>query len=357
MYKGIISGGGTGGHIIPAINLAKALSEKGVEILYIGNVQSMEEEIANKQGINFKSVNVQKLYRSLTPKHLLFPLKLAKSIYTASQIINEYKPDFFLGTGGFVSGPVAFASILRKIPVFLQEQNSYPGITTRLLAKKAQQIFLGMESANKKLPLKKTIFTGNPVNISSLNSFTDKNIKSDFTILILGGSQGSLFINNQILPIIDTLLAREIRVLWQCGEKNLFHLQSVLNRKEGVEIFGFSDKIHEYYHQADLIVARAGALTIADIECHKKPAIFIPLPSAAANHQYFNAKEKVEKGVAEILPQDKSTPTKLLDLIIEMKQNIKKYKYDYEIKHLTACDQISQIILNFLSKKDNYAGN
>lgn len=212
MKKILIAAGGTGGHIKPALSIAKFLQTKGYEILYIGNKSSMEENLVQEAGLNFRSINVQKLYRYFTLKHLMFPFKLAKSIYDSCRIIKEFKPDVFLGTGGFVMGPVAIASIIKKIPIFLQEQNSFPGITTRIIGKFSLKIFLGNENAKKYLRSNNTKFTGNPVNEEILKSveeidFEQYGLKEDsFKVFLFGGSQGSLALNKIFISIIDRSL-------------------------------------------------------------------------------------------------------------------------------------------------------
>ena len=199
--KVIIAAGGTGGHIIPAISIAEELIKNNVDVLFVGNKNSMEEELTAKRKITFKIINVQKFYRKITLAHLKFPYKLLKSIHDSKKIIRDFQPDAFIGTGGFVSGPVGYAAHLKKVPIFLQEQNSYPGATTRILSKYAEKIFLGAKGAEKYLPKKKLIFSGNPVNSRIIGETSELNFeelgltKDTIKLFLTGGSQGSVVLN------------------------------------------------------------------------------------------------------------------------------------------------------------------
>ncbi|MDA3814303.1 MAG: glycosyltransferase, partial [Candidatus Cloacimonetes bacterium] len=165
----IIAAGGTGGHIVPAISIAKELIKEGVQILFVGNRNSMEQKLVMKQDIEFAEINVQKFYRKITVSHLKFPFKLIKSTINSKKIISKFEPDAFLGTGGFVSGPVGYAAHLLKVPIFLQEQNSYPGATTKLLSKYATKVFLGNHDAIKHLPKENAVYSGNPINQNAIS--------------------------------------------------------------------------------------------------------------------------------------------------------------------------------------------
>ncbi|MCK4956177.1 MAG: glycosyltransferase, partial [Candidatus Cloacimonetes bacterium] len=222
MKKIIVAAGGTGGHIIPALSIAKQLQELGCKILYIGNADSLEQKLATKAGFEFKQISVQKLYRKFTFAHLRFPFKLIKSINDSKKIIKEFAPDAVIGTGGFVCGPVGYAAHKLAIPLYLQEQNSYPGLTTRILSKYAKQIFLGTAGGAKYLPSEKTLYTGNPINTIKPEkklSITEYGFRENATkLFLIGGSQGSLALNNAIFPILDDLYANNIDLIWQIGK-------------------------------------------------------------------------------------------------------------------------------------------
>ncbi|MBT3169403.1 MAG: undecaprenyldiphospho-muramoylpentapeptide beta-N-acetylglucosaminyltransferase [Candidatus Cloacimonetes bacterium] len=345
----IIAAGGTGGHIFPALAIAKELQKLGAKIIFVGNKHSMEEQIISKTDITFEKINVQKLYRKFTFRHFLFPFKLIQSIANSIRIINKFKPDAFVGTGGFVSGSVGIAAKLKNIPIFLQEQNSYPGLTTKFLGKFAKNIFLGNENARKYLPNEKSIFWGNPINISETIekiNFTKFGLKKDsFKIFLTGGSQGSAIINKVFFEIIDELVANEIEIIWQVGKYTFPIYEKKIQPKKGIYGFDFTHEIDKIYNSVDLVIARGGALTLAEIETKKIPSIIIPLPTAAENHQYFNALELKNKKVACIIKQEKLNSHTLKKEIYFMQNEIKNMKNNFsESKHLTAAINIASII-------------
>ncbi|MBC8416457.1 MAG: undecaprenyldiphospho-muramoylpentapeptide beta-N-acetylglucosaminyltransferase [Candidatus Cloacimonetes bacterium] len=353
--KVIIAAGGTGGHIIPAISIAEELIKNNVDVLFVGNKNSMEQELTTKREIAFKSINVQKFYRKITLTHLKFPFKLIKSILDSVKIIRDFQPDAFIGTGGFVSGPVGYTAHLKKVPIFLQEQNSYPGATTRILSRYAEKIFLGAKEAEKYLPKKKVIFSGNPVNSKIIGEtakldFDEFGLKKDTTKLFLtGGSQGSVVLNKTFLPIVDELLENGIEIIWQIGKFSFSEFYPKIQNKKGIYSFDFTDEIGKVYNSVDFVIARAGAISLAELETKKLPSILIPLPSAAGNHQYYNAMELQDKGVAIVIEQNKLTSASLLEVILKMKNEYKKMKEDFrETKHLKSAENISKEILGLI---------
>lgn len=355
--KIIIAAGGTGGHIIPAISIAKELIKEGVQILFVGNRKSMEQELAKKHGIDFAEISVQKFYRKIAFAHLKFPFKLIKSIINSKKIIRKFKPDAFLGTGGFVSGPVGYAAHLMKVPIFLQEQNSYPGATTKILSRYATKIFLGNNDAKKYLPNKIAVYSGNPIN---QNAVIEKD-KIDFEklglkantkkIFLFGGSQGSVVLNNAFFPIIDDILKKDIEIIWQIGSYSFNEFYPKVRNRRGIYSFDFTNEIGKIYNSIDLAIARAGALSLAELETKKIPSILIPLPSAAENHQYFNALELKEKNVAEIIEQKDLNSVILKDTIFKMVNNIDKIKENFtSTVHANAAKNISGTIMDYFVK-------
>ena len=351
--KVIIAAGGSGGHIIPAISIAKALVERKVEILFVGNRNSMEEKLAQNEGFPFAGINVQKLHRSFTFAHLKFPVRLIQSITESRCIIRAFQPDLFLGTGGFVSGPVGYAAHRLHIPIFLQEQNSFPGLTTRLLAKKARKIFLGNQGAAKYLPSEKLIFSGNPINSNVLEErskldFKQLGLRQESTkVFLFGGSQGSLILNRNLFPIIEHILKNDIEIVWQIGSYSFAEFYPKVKDKKGVFAFEFSNGMGKILNSVDFVIARGGAISLAEIETKKLPAILVPLPSAAGNHQYFNAEELVEKGVAIMLPQKELSPAILLDNILKMKENLDSFRKNFGDSHHP---QAAQMIVNTMMR-------
>jgi len=330
----VISGGGTAGHINPALSIARYMRDAGWQVHFIGNKNSLEERLINKAGYPFHKINVMKLYRRFTFAYIKFPFLLCFSIIRSIIIFKKLKPALYLGTGGFVSGPAGLAAHLMKIPIYLQEQNSYPGMTTRYLAKWSQLIFLGNRKAADHLPGSNTQYTGNPINpvlLQSPNPIDQTSLKLDPAkkkVFLLGGSQGSLKLNSVLEEIVDDLLDNDLQLIWQTGSYSYQKFHDKFGNREGIYLFSYTDNIAALYAISDLLIARAGAITLTELEYLKKPAILVPLPTAAANHQLYNAQESAEKGEAEIIEQKNLTPVLLLKKVILMMENIS----DYEMK-------------------------
>ncbi len=325
--KAIIAAGGTGGHIIPAIAIGKEMKKNGIEVLFVGNKNSMESRLV--KDFDFVAIDVQKLYRKFTYKHIFFPYKFIKSILDAQRIITDFKPDFFVGTGGFVSGPVGIAAILKKVPLFIQEQNSYPGITNRVLGVFAENVFIAYEICAKYFKKSKTELAGNPVNPTVYEKaeidYEKYGLKRDsFKIFLLGGSQGSRTLNKNFFPIVDKLLGENIEIIWQTGKIDFEQYKNYA--KNGLYIFDFSSDMGKIYNSVDLVISRAGAITLEEIKIKKIPSILIPLSIAAGNHQFLNAFENFKNGFSEIISENKLGPENLYEKIIKIRENYQKYK-------------------------------
>jgi len=337
--KFIISGGETGGHIIPAISIAKNLQKFDQEIIYIGNYHSLEQKLTCQ--FTFKGINVQKMYRRWTIKHILFPFRLVFSIFKSYYILKKVKADAFVGTGGFVCGPVGLAFILynffhkKKRPLFLHEQNSYPGITTRFLGKYAKIVFLGNSGAKKYF--KKSFYAGNPIN----KSFK----KEGNNVLLIGGSQGSSLLNATFEKIIHILIAKGYSIDWQVGENNLSKYQKYSSPK--INIFGFSNEIENIYNKSKIAITRCGALTLAELEVRKIPSVLVPLAISAGNHQFYNAENLHKSGSGIMLQEKYFTDSNLLKTIEAIEKNYKKMQNSFrsEIHHEKAGLNIAQKII------------
>jgi UDP-N-acetylglucosamine--N-acetylmuramyl-(pentapeptide) pyrophosphoryl-undecaprenol N-acetylglucosamine transferase len=307
--KLVVGAGGTGGHVIPAIAIALELRSRKWDVQFIGNKNSIEETLSLRYGFAFLPINVQKIYRTFTFKHIQFPYFLTKSIFLALRYMQKYKPDAVLCTGGFVSGPVALASILLNRPLYFQDGNSYPGLTTRLLSGFTRHVFIASDEARTHLSKADCILTGNPIlskvktEQSSLK-WSDINLSPQSRkILIIGGSQGSYIINSTIESCIPDLKKAGLEIIWQTGKKHLEQIRKKLGNQTGIYCFDFTDNLHEFYQVADLAVSRAGALSIAELTEYRIPAVLIPLPTAAGNHQYKNARAYSALGAAVLLEQ------------------------------------------------------
>ncbi len=313
--KFIISGGGTGGHIFPAIAIANALMKRlgEAEILFVGAKGRMEMDRVPLAGFKIKGLWISGLQRRLTAKNLLFPFKLLSSLIKAGRIIKKFKPDVVVGVGGYASGPTLKMANRKKIPTLIQEQNSYPGITNRLLAKKVNSICVAYDQMEKYFPQNKIVKTGNPVraelidvskNRSDARTYFD--LDSRQVVLVVGGSQGAVAINKAIAGLLAQIIKDDLQLIWQTG--SLFFDQAVELAKgypSQIKVYKFIDQMDLAYAAADVVISRAGAIAISELCLVKKPVIFVPLPSAAEDHQTKNAMALVDQQAA-ILVKEKT---------------------------------------------------
>jgi UDP-N-acetylglucosamine--N-acetylmuramyl-(pentapeptide) pyrophosphoryl-undecaprenol N-acetylglucosamine transferase len=355
-YRFAIGCGGTGGHIVPALALARELSRSGHRILFIGNRNSLEEKLVTAENYEFKAINVQKLYRKLSLAQLLFPVRLFGAVISCLFIHQGYKPDAVVCTGGFVAGPVALASILKRIPLFFHESNSLPGITTRFLAKRTRVTYTAFAGTAKRLPGVRAKQLGIPVLRRIEAGFELQQLGLTGTrpvIVISGGSQGSLAINRAVDQILPQLLQKGFEVIWQTGRLGFEEFSRLHRETAGVYVFDFSPLLTEFYGKARLAVTRAGAMTIAELEAARLPAVLVPLPTAAENHQYYNALEQQQQGRALLLSQKEMTPSALLDAISRLDADHGSYLGKLKaIPPNTAARDIAADILRTLDKEN-----
>ena len=340
-YKFILSGGGTGGHIYPAIAIANELKSRfpNAEILFVGAKDKMEMQKVPQAGYKIEGLWIAGLQRKLTLQNTMFPLKLMSSLWKSRKIIRSFKPDAVIGTGGFASGPLLQAANSFGIPTVIQEQNSYPGITNKLLSKKANAICVAYENLERFFPKEKIVFTGNPVrqDLVEVDSKRQEGIEyfkldpNKKTLLVLGGSLGARRVNQLIEKELDFLLEKGIQVFWQCG-KLYFEDYKKYNDKQNVQVVSFIDRMDLIYAAADFVISRAGASSVSELCLVGKPTIFIPSPNVAEDHQTKNAKAIVDKKGAILLKEnelDSTFETTFSDLISnekwqnEISKNIK----------------------------------
>ena len=326
-YKFILSGGGTGGHIYPAIAIANELKSRfpNAEILFVGAKDKMEMQKVPQAGYKIEGLWIAGLQRKLTLQNTMFPLKLMSSLWKSRKIIRGFKPDAVIGTGGFASGPLLQAANSFGIPTVIQEQNSYPGITNKLLSKKANAICVAYENLERFFPKEKIVFTGNPVrqDLVEVDSKRQEGIEyfkldpNKKTLLVLGGSLGARRVNQLIEKELDFLLEKGIQVFWQCG-KLYFEDYKKYNDKPNVQVVSFIDRMDLIYAAADFVISRAGASSVSELCLVGKPTIFIPSPNVAEDHQTKNAKAIVDKKGAILLKEnelDEKFETTFSDLI------------------------------------------
>ena len=325
----IISGGGTGGHIFPAISIANALRkiDPETEILFVGAEGRMEMEKIPAAGFRIIGLPVAGLYRSLTLKNFSVLIKLIRSLNKAKKVIKEFKPDVVVGVGGYASGPVLRQAGKMGIPTLIQEQNSYAGVTNKLLSRRASVICVAYDGMEKYFPKEKIIKTGNPVrhNFDDLVSLRDEalsffNLKKEFpVILVLGGSLGAGTINNSLSENINRLKDSDCQWLWQTGKyyfENVKALVSV-SFSENISVHGFINRMEYAYAAADIIVSRAGAGTISELCLVGKPVILVPSPNVAEDHQTRNAEALSSRNAAVLIPDDKAAKV-LVDEAIKL---------------------------------------
>lgn len=311
-YKFILSGGGTGGHIYPAIAIADALKAKypHSEFLFVGSQDRMEMQKVPQAGYQIKGLWIAGIQRKLTWSNLMFPFKLISSLFKSARIIKKFQPDVVIGTGGFASGPLLEMATRYRVPALIQEQNSFAGITNKLLAKKVQKICVAYDSMQQFFPEEKIVKTGNPVRLDLLN--TEENREAGLakfnldptkkTLLILGGSLGARAINRLIDRELQFILDQGLQIIWQCGQL-YYEEYKKHNAKDNVQVLAFIDTMNLAYAAADVIISRAGAGSVSELALVGKPVIFIPSPNVAEDHQTKNAEAIVAKNAAVLMKE------------------------------------------------------
>ncbi len=312
-YKIILSGGGTGGHIYPAIAIANELKLRfpDTTFLFVGASDRMEMEKVPQAGYAIEGLWISGIQRKLTLKNLMFPFKLISSLWKSYRIIKTFKPDVVIGTGGFASGPLLYAAAQKRIPSLIQEQNSYPGITNKLLSKKANKICVAYDGLERFFPKNKIIKTGNPVrqdlldidekSVGGKNHFDLKHGK--YTLLVLGGSLGARRINELVENELDFFEAQNIQIIWQCG-KLYYETYKTYNKLENIRVFEFINTMDMAYAASDIVISRAGASSVSELCIVGKPVVFIPSPNVAENHQTKNAMAVVSQDAALMIKEE-----------------------------------------------------
>lgn len=331
-YRFIVAGGGTGGHIFPAIAIADAINAQspGSQIQFVGAAGRMEMEKVPQAGYPIEGLEVVGLQRSLTWKNLLFPFKLLKSLWQAFGVVRRFKPDACIGVGGYASGPVLFIAALLRIPIVIQEQNSYPGITNKILSKFARRIYVAYDNLGDFFAPDKIVFTGNPIRQDIAKGAVDKSEALRFfgltperkTLLVIGGSLGARTINQSIGKHYARWVAEGYQLLWQTGKG---YYAGIIDRTKDndlahVHIREFIREMDQAYAAADMIVSRAGALSISELCVIGKPCVLVPSPNVSEDHQTKNAMALVNKGAA-VLVKDADAVESLGQVVSELGQD------------------------------------
>lgn len=362
-YRIIISGGGTGGHIFPAIAIADGLRDSGLveDILFVGAKGRMEMEKVPAAGYKIEGLEISGFQRSLSAQNLKFPFKVIKSLMHARKIVKDFRPDIAIGVGGYASGPLLFAAASAGVPTVIQEQNSYPGITNKILSKRAKNIFVAYPNMDQFFSSKKIVYSGNPVRSIITKELPTKEESCRYfgldpnkkVILSFGGSLGALTLNDSIENGIEKFAKNDVQVIWQTGSYYYKNLHEKWNGKlpSGIQMHEFLREIQYAYGAADLIISRAGALSISELCIVGKPTIFVPSPNVSEDHQTKNAMALVQHDAA-LLVKDVEARNLLADQAIEtLAEPQKMYQLGTQIKTLakpTATQTIVQSIQQLL---------
>lgn len=359
-YRIILSGGGTGGHIYPAIAIANELKSRypDATFLFVGAKDKMEMEKVPQAGYQIEGLWISGIQRKVTLKNLSFPFKLLSSLYKARKIVNRFKPDIVIGTGGFASGPLLQVATSKQIPSLIQEQNSFPGITNKLLSKKANKICVAYDGLERFFPKEKIVKTGNPVRQGLLDvdckreeSHKVFSLKSDKkTLFILGGSLGARRINELIEKELDFIQSHNMQVIWQCG-KLYYDKYKIYNNTKDVQVHAFINTMDYAYAAADIIISRAGAISVSELCIVGKPVIFVPSPNVAEDHQTKNALAIVDNNAGILIKESElevDFENKFSQLMAspekqaELSENIKKLALVNATKHIA--DEVEKLL-------------
>lgn len=365
----VFAGGGTGGHLFPAIAIADEVKRLRPEtdITFVGTKEKIEARVVPACGYAFTTIWVSGFRRKLTLENLLFPLKLFVSLIQSFILLKKLKPHVVVGTGGYVCGPVVFLASLLGIPTLIQEQNSYPGATTRMLAARVDEVHVSFESSVRFLSGAKNVsVSGNPTR-SAIGTISRAEAcryfevdEGTITLLVFGGSLGARSINTAVLAALPTLGQLSVQIIWQTGPKEYEHVQSAVGKRLAsseavVKVFKFIEKMEYAYALADLAVCRAGATTVAELARAGVPSVLVPYPYAAAGHQTENAKALVEGGASVMIPDDQ-LHEQLVGRIVELLGNSSR-RADMAAKaralaRPNAATELAQAVLHLATRYD-----
>jgi len=335
-----VTGGGTGGHIYPALAVADLLSDENAKVCYVGNRHNMEFNLALKKGYKFLHVGVSGMPRKLSPKLIYWGIRLIRAILFSVRYIKKYKPHAVFATGGYVSAPLIFACIITKTPYMMHDCDAMPGLVSRKLSKHAKCVSLAFEKAKKYIPNKKIVVTGNPIReefklITKTMARKNLNLAEKITLIVMGGSQGAKSINNATVELLKEIsLDFDLQVIFQTGRKNY---DEVINRLEqfypnyaedkNLIIRPYFDNMISVLKAGDIVLSRAGSLSLSEICASNLVPILVPYPYAAANHQRINAKCLFDEGACVYIEDKDLDPNKLKDTILELLNNPIKMNY------------------------------
>lgn len=330
----VFAGGGTGGHLYPALSIAEAVKRRRAEadILFIGTEGKIEARVVPAHGFAFRPIRISGFARQLSVETLTFPARVIGAVWQSRAILREFKPDVVVGTGGYVCGPPLAAGILLGIPTLIQEQNGYPGVTTRLLATRATEVHLTFESSRRHLKRTDNVYvTGNPTR-AAIGSVPRAAGAAAFgldpartTVLVVGGSQGASALNRVLQRSIGTVTAAGAQVLWGCGTRDADACRQAAAALPGpeaarVKVLPYIEQMENAYAACDLAISRSGASTLAELTRVGLPSVLVPYPHAAADHQTANARVMAEAGAAVMIPEYRAD-AELMETVMAMLQD------------------------------------
>lgn len=311
----LVTAGGTGGHVFPALAVAKLLASRGWEVLWLGTQDRMEAQVVPQHGFKIEFIDIQGVRGNGVIRKLMAPLKILRSIKQAKTVINRFKPDVVLGMGGFASGPGGIAAKLAGVSLVLHEQNAIPGMTNKILSRIATRVLCAFKGTFAKEVNAEVV--GNPIRQELIGEYEQDNDESALKVLVVGGSSGAKIFNDLMPKVVANLSAHQAITVWhQVGRNNLDAVkQTYLQKNQGnvVQVAEFIDDMQAAYRWADVVLCRSGALTVSELAALGKPSILVPYPHAVDDHQTLNAQVLVEAGAALLLPQ----PIATVDLLVE----------------------------------------
>ncbi len=344
--RAIISGGGTGGHIFPALAIANEIKRRNpdAEILFVGALGKMEMEKVPAAGYKIIGLPIAGLQRKLTLSNFVLPFKLINSLLKAYKIVKNFKPDVVVGVGGYASGPTLRAAIFAGIPTLIQEQNSFPGKTNKILSGKVNTICTAYDGLEKFFPKNKIVETGNPVRSEMIDIKGKKDEAYQFfglnpnkkTILVIGGSLGARTLNESVLEGMKLIEENQVQVLWQCGKFYFEKMKETLSqtKHDGIHLNEFIARMDLAYAAADIIISRAGAISVSELCLIQKPTVLVPSPNVAEDHQTKNAMALVNKHAAVLVKDIDAKKDLILSTIVLLKSEEKLHKLSEAIAQL-----------------------
>lgn len=352
-----VTGGGTGGHIYPAMAVADALSDEA-RVYYVGNKRNMEFELASKKGYKFLHVGVSGMPRKLNPKFFYWGIRLVRAILYSIRYIKKYKPNAVFATGGYVSAPMIFACIITKTPYMMHDCDAMPGLVTRRLSKRAKFVSLAFEKAKRFIPNKKTIITGNPIRpefemLSKEEALANMGLENKLTLTVMGGSQGAKSINNTVVEILKEFVQdQNMNVIFQTGKKNYDEIIDKLKliypgfeQEKSLIVKPYFMDMISVLKSSDIVISRAGSLSLSEICASGAAPILIPFPYAAANHQRINAKCLLEMGACVYLEDKELEPNRLREVLHSLLDNPLKMNYlKQNASYLAKFDAVEKIV-------------